>query len=149
MEILRNFVFCVFVQLIRVQTETFQSAKCSVYMTCHIWREYLHVSTYHLCVCVLYMLYLFRYLLSESSTAYVGHAEIHCVYVCVFTGREEGGLRGNQHTIRHNAPNVARNELRLAYTVRDMLFVCLPACLLCCCFCQKTREKNGEKLNLS
>lgn len=109
---------------------------------------YLHIIC--VCVCVLYMLYLFRYLLSESSTAYVGHAEIHCVYVCVFTGREEGGLRGNQHTTRHNAPNAARNELRLAYTVRDMLFVCLPACLLCCCcFCQKTREKNGEKLNLS
>lgn len=144
MEILRNFVFCVFVQLIRVQTETFQSAECSVYMTCHIWREYLHVSAYHLCVCVcvLYMLYLFRYLLSESSTAYVGHAEIHCVYVCVFTGREEGGLRGNQHTTRHNAPNAARNELRLAYTVRDMLFVCLPALLL---FLSKnTREKRGK-----
>lgn len=102
---------------------------------------YLHIIC--VCACVLYMLYLFRYLLSESSTAYVGHAEIHCVYVCVFTGREEGGLRGNQHTTRHNAPNAARNELRLAYTVRDMLFVCLPACFVVV-FVKKHERKTGK-----
>lgn len=64
---------------------------------CHICREYLHI----ICVCVLY---LFRYLLSESSTAYVGHAEIHCVCVC--RGGEEGGLRGNQHTQQGTMPQM-------------------------------------------
>lgn len=50
---------------------------------------YLHIIC--VCVSVLYMLYLFRYLLSESSTAYVGHAEIHCVYVGVCL---QGGKKG-------------------------------------------------------
>lgn len=112
---------------------------------------YLHIIC--VCVSVYYICYIYLGICSQRALLpmWATLRFIVCMSLCMFTGGEEGGLRGNQHTTRHNAPNAARNELRLAYTVRDMLFVCLPACLLCCCccFCQKTREKNGEKLNLS
>lgn len=139
MEIQRNFVFCVCVCTINTganwnfpEREMFR-----LHGACHICREYLHI----ICVCVLY---LFRYLLSESSTAYVGHAEIHCVCVC--RGRRRRGPTGKSaHTTRHNAPNAARNELRLAYTVRDMLFVCLPAWPALLLFLSKKHERKTGK----
>lgn len=104
---------------------------------------YLHIIC--VCVSVYYICYIYLGICSQRALLpmWATLRFIVCMSLCVCTGEKKGGLRGNQHTTRHNAPNAARNELRLAYTVRDMLFVCLPALLLL--FLSKnTREKRGK-----